>query len=247
MTANDGTRILRTSAHAALLTLWAMVWAMPWAQVHAQPADQPPSQQFPGEAVDSRTLEARRQVESLYASGAFERALLIYERELAPIGDKYAQYMVGYMHLAGQGVPVDRAEALAWYRLAAERGEAPLVKARDALQRSLSDDEQVRANDRFQELWHAYGDRRLLLELIAEDLEILREQGVPNTADAGPGASIVSGYFGGGGGPAFHRGVRERLERRMQYLESTERLDGSRSLERLESEIRRALEALDER
>lgn len=219
----------------------------------AQHAQEPPPLRFPGEAADSRTLDARRQVEALYASGAFERALLIYEKELAPVGDKYAQYMVGYMHLAGQGVPENRAEAYAWYRLAAERGEAPLVKARDTLERTLDEDELARANARFVELWQHYGDRKLLLELIADDLEILRGQRSSDRADAGPGAAIVSGYFGGESGDAFYRRVRERLERRMEYLESTDRLDDvgrlsdTRSLERLESEVRQALDALNPR
>lgn len=208
-------------------------------------------QRFPGEAVDSRTLDTRRQVEELYASGDFERALLIYEKELAPIGDKYAQYMVGYMHLTGQGVAKDAATALAWYRLAAERGERPLVKARDALQNKLTPDELARANDRFLKLWRQYGDRKLLLELIAADLALLREGESSTRTGSGPGASIVSGYFGREGDEQFYQRVRERLERRMRYLEATERLNDltrhadSRALQRLESEIRQKVEALN--
>lgn len=220
------------------------------ASASAQPAADTAHDRFPGEAVDSRTLDTRRQVEELYASGAFERALLIYEKELAPVGDKYAQYMVGYMHLAGQGVAKDSATALAWYRLAAERGEAPLVKARDALQRKLDPHELARANDRFLELWQQYGDRRLLLELIAGDLAILRERNGSRLSESSPGASIVSGYFGSEGGDGYYQQVRERLERRMRYLEATKGLDDvgrhadSRALQRLESEITQEVEAL---
>jgi TPR repeat protein len=220
------------------------------ASASSQSASEATPDRFPGEAVDSRTLDTRRQVEELYASGAFERALLIYEKELAPIGDKYAQYMVGYMHLAGQGVPRDGATALAWYRLAAERGEAPLVKARDALQRKLGADELARANDRFLELWQQYGDRKLLLELIAADLAILRERGSSTMHESAPGASIASGYFGREGGEGYYERVRERLDRRMRYLESTKRLDDpgrhadNRALQRLESEITQEVEAL---
>ena len=223
------------------------------ASVSAQSVDESSHDRFPGDAVDSRTLDTRRQVEELYSRGAFQRALLIYEKELAPIGDKYAQYMVGYMHLAGQGVPKDSATALAWYRLAAERGEPPLVKARDALQRKLGPDELARANDRFLELWQQYGDRKLLLELIADDLAILRERNASTLSEPAPRASIVSGYFGSEGGEGFYERVRERLDRRMQYLESNRRLEDvgrladSRALQRLESEIRQQVEALNQR
>lgn len=216
--------------------------------VSSQPVGATPRDRFPGEAVDSRTIDTRRQVEELYASGAFERALLIYEKELAPIGDKYAQYMVGYMHLTGQGVAKDRPTALAWYRLAAERGEGPLVKAREALRSKLTPDELARANDRFLELWQQYGDRKLLLELIADDLAMLRERNGSTLIESGPGASIVSGHLGSEG---FYQRVRERLDRRMRYLETTDRLDDvarhadSRALQRLESEIRQEVEALN--
>ena len=53
----------------------------------------------------------------------YERAFMIYEKELAPLGDKYAQYMVGYMYLNAQSVLQDKISALAWFRIAAERGE----------------------------------------------------------------------------------------------------------------------------
>lgn len=227
------------------------VGALLCATVSSQPAaDDGVYHRFPGEAVDSRTLETRRQVEELYASGAFERALFIYEKELAPLGDKYAQYMVGYMHLAGQGVAKDRATALAWYRLAAERGETPLLKARDILARTLDRDEAAHANELFVELWQRYGDRKLLLELVARDLRILREHEDSRISDAAPGASISSGYFGADTGEALSQRVRGRLEERMRYLESTNRLEDfggtdSRAMRRLESEIRQQIEALN--
>ena len=49
---------------------------------------------FPGVSQDERTLRMQERVEELYAAGDFERALLIYRKDLAPLGDKYAQYMV---------------------------------------------------------------------------------------------------------------------------------------------------------
>ena len=96
---------------------------------------------FPGADADRETVHAQELVEQLYDSKQYKRALTIYETELAPIGDKYAQYMVGYMHLAGQGVEADRAIALAWYRIAAERNESAIVQARDKLFESLTPEE----------------------------------------------------------------------------------------------------------
>ena len=74
---------------------------------------------FPGGETDRATLRTQERVEELYVSEAYERAYFIYRNELAPKGDKYAQYMIGYMHFAGTGVPEDPAKALAWYRFAA--------------------------------------------------------------------------------------------------------------------------------
>jgi hypothetical protein len=46
-------------------------------------------------------------------------------RRLAESGDAVAQYNLGLMYQAGQGLPQDDARAALWYRRAAERGDAP--------------------------------------------------------------------------------------------------------------------------
>ena len=71
--------------------------------------------------MNKRTLSTQERVEKMYEAGEYNRALLIYEKDLAPLGDKYAQYMVGYMHLNAKGIPQDKVTALAWYRSAASR------------------------------------------------------------------------------------------------------------------------------
>ena len=43
---------------------------------------------------------------------------------LAEQGDMDAQLNLGYMHLHGRGVPQDDAEAVRWFRLAADQGNA---------------------------------------------------------------------------------------------------------------------------
>jgi len=68
------------------------------------------------------------------AHAAFEDGRRAYERAdyttayrewrpLAEGGDAAAQFLVGFMHERGQGVPPDPAEAVAWYRRAALQGD----------------------------------------------------------------------------------------------------------------------------
>ena len=80
---------------------------------------------------ESGTIAIQQKVDRLYDAGFFERAYFIYRNELVPIGDKYAQYMVGFMYLAGLGIEQDSVAALAWYRLAAERGSPDFVAEAD--------------------------------------------------------------------------------------------------------------------
>jgi TPR repeat protein len=220
----------------------------------AAPAEPDTLHLFPGEAPDARTIETRQQVESLYSAGEFKRALLIYRKELAPKGDKYAQYMVGYMLLHGQGVKKDPAAALAWYRLAAERIEGVLAGARDELEQTLDAGEHARADAIFARLLQQYGDHRLLVELIRDDLAILRGRNGSAAGEAQPRVTIVTGYMGNQGAADVYRRVRERLDRRIEYLEHAAHFahardgGGDSSLsarnQTLE-EIRKSVEALD--
>ena len=208
--------------------------------------------QFPGAQMDSRTLRIQQSVETVFSSGDYGRALLIYEKELAPLGDKYAQYMVGFMHLKGKGVPENPAEALAWYRLAAERGEGPFVRARDELRQSLQPAELEQSNERFAELWQRYSDRKLLLDLIREDLDILSGSTAQaeELADAGGGVPLAAGYAGSDTIEGYRHRVRTRLVERLQYLSSTKDaaqagIENAAALEKLESQVRHELKALD--
>jgi hypothetical protein len=210
--------------------------------------------QFPGVPTDSRTLRIQERVEGIFLSADYGRALLIYEKELAPLGDKYAQYMVGFMHLTGKGVTANPSEALAWYRLAAERGEVPFIKARDALHASLAQAELEQSEARFAELWQRNSDRRLILDLIENDLRILR-RGTDSTngvrrGDAGRGRSIAAGYAESEAGERYYRPVRARLVERLQYLSSTNDaaeagIENPEFMKKLESKVRRELEALN--
>lgn len=173
--------------------------------------------QFPGAPADDRTLKIQERVEEIYAAGDHSRALLIYEKELARAGDKYAQYMVGFMHLAGEGVDADPVAAMAWYRLAAERGEESFVEARDELAASLPPAALERSEDLFAELWRKYGDRKLLLDLVEADLALLQRQGL---ADAEAGSMLAAGYAEQEASDPLYSRVRGRLLERLRYLQA---------------------------
>jgi TPR repeat protein len=160
--------------------------------------------------------------------------------------------MVGFMHLAGKGVTENAPEALAWYRLAAERGEVPFIRARDALRASLEPAGLERSEARFAELWQRYGDRRLILDLIESDLQVLRRGSLPTDGTRVDGASesIAAGYAGSESGDGYYRRVRARLVERLQYLPSTKDaadvgIENPALVKKLESEVRRDLKALN--
>ena len=187
--------------------------------------------------------------EAFLRAVAYNRALLIYEKDLAPAGDKYAQYMVGYMNLTGKSVPVDRALALARYKLAAERDHAALVQARDALANILTEEEIARSNELFVEMWVTFGDNRLILDLIHEDLKNLRVK----TGSRIPGSSTGSLTIvaGNGVGDDYYDKLRLRIEKRLEYLESSVGIidigidEEVAEIKALEMDMRAELAALD--
>lgn len=178
-------------------------------------------QHFPGTVVDQRTRQTEENVEDLYTAGHFRRALLIYEKDLAPLGDKYAQYMVGYMHLQGEGTTKDPVEALAWYRLAAERGEPILVEVRDELLSQLSLVQMRESDGRFLNLWKLMSDRKILLALIEDDLDTLQSKtGTRISRSTVDRPSIIVGANGQSLGPSFYADTRKRLAARIEYLDA---------------------------
>ena len=207
---------------------------------------------FPGGAADQSTIRAQERAESLYEKKEYKRALLIYEKDLAPAGDKYAQYMVGYMHLAGKGVERDNASALAWYRLAAERSEPAFIRARDSLFKTLGPDEIDVSNMTFFELWQRIGDNRLILDLVREDLDILSDR----TGSRIPGANsgrltIISGRRGTSGSDEYYEHIRSRVDSRLEYLDThvdiidIELEDELDEIRTLELQIRKEVAALE--
>lgn len=174
---------------------------------------------FPGESVDQRTLQTQKRVDELYDAGEYERALFIYEHELAPRGDKYAQYMVGYMHLNAQGVPQDKVRALAWYRLAAEREHEVLQQARDELAANMTQADIAASNPIFLDLLQKFGDTTLVMDLIQRDMRTLKSRtGTHIQGSDVTGPVLIIRPSGRVEDPNFYRNIRLRLEARLNYL-----------------------------
>ena len=207
---------------------------------------------FPGAETDHATLRAQERVEELYVSGTYERAYLIYRKELAPRGDKYAQYMIGYMHFMGAGVPEEPAVALAWYRLAAERGEPAIELARDQLQKTLSPEQIATADGLFVELKSELGDRVLIYDLIQDDLDLLRDRvGGSHSLSASP-VLVIDRRYGYMSGAQYYRVIKKRVAVRLKFLkEQVEIVDvddaETEELAQIESEIKELIAKIDKR
>ena len=217
-------------------------------------ADAQENGSFPKLAVDTKTLRVQDQAEEVYERTEYERAFFIYRNELVPIGDKYAQYMVGFMYLTGKGVEEDRVAGSAWYRLAAERGTKEFVAARDRLM-ALLDDEQTAASDRlFIELRKQYGDLVLMLQAMRREQEILRSRtgSRVGSSDTMPMTIINVGRGGGSTtGPDYYGRIERRMKARLDYLEqrtSIEIMDGNvgaADLDAIERQVSEQLSRLD--
>jgi len=128
----------------------------------------------PGIDLDSKTLAAQSKAEELFERGNYRRARVIYLNDLAPFGDKYAQYMLGFMSFNGLGVEQDPVVAAAWYQLAAERG-APreFVKIRDETLGSLDVVDRKRADQVYLRLRGEYSDIAISMREAAQEFEDL--------------------------------------------------------------------------
>ncbi|MGB5334527.1 MAG: hypothetical protein WBN07_02820 [Woeseiaceae bacterium] len=123
---------------------------------------------------DARTLKVQRKVDQLFERGEYDRAYFIYRNQLAPLGDKYAQYMVGFMHLTGKGVAEDPVTASAWYRLAAERQTPQFVAVRDMLLEDMSPEQRQQSDQMFVEIRRNYSDLIILLNSIKRNVRDTR-------------------------------------------------------------------------
>jgi TPR repeat protein len=129
-----------------------------------------------GVPIDIKRLEVQDHANRVYERADYERAFFIFRNELAKMGDKYGQYMVGYMYLTGKGVDEDRVVASAWYRLAAERGVEQYVAVSDQLWLSFDAAQQSRSDQLFVQLRKQFGDLALVLQATRDDYDLLRSR-----------------------------------------------------------------------
>jgi TPR repeat protein len=148
--------------------LIAMLLALPMTAVSQQ--------NFLGEAENRAILNLQQKADSDFAKGEYGQALEVYQKELAPLGDKYSQYMVGYMYLAGKGVQEDALLASAWYRLAAQRETEEYARIRDSLLALCNDEQRSRSDEIYILLRRKMGDLTLVGQLIQSDLQFLRRR-----------------------------------------------------------------------
>ena len=132
-----------------------------------------------GEAPTRAILKSQEKADAYFAKGKFDKAMSIYRDDLAPLGDKYSQYMVGYMYLAGKGVQEDAIVASAWVRLAAQRETEQYARIRDSLLALFNDEQRLRSDQLYVELRKDMGDMALVNKLIQDDMKILRLRNVP--------------------------------------------------------------------
>lgn len=177
------------------------------------------SSELSADLPDTRTMAVQEKVERLFDAGDFKRAFFIYRNELAPIGDKYAQYMVGYMYETGMGTNKDHIVASAWYRLAAERGTPEFVAVRDQALRRMVEDELLDSNEHYLALRAEYCDLAVLLSSIKRDFKELERQSGSRIVNSNSLSTMVDTRHESGRSDVDYDGqVRRRLEARMRLL-----------------------------
>ena len=174
---------------------------------------------FSGSSVDAKTIKIQKKIDDLFEQGEYERAFFNYRNELAPIGDKYAQYMVGYMYLTGTGVQEDPVLASAWYRLAAERSYNEFLNERDQILSLFSDVDLVRSDTLYLELRRQYSDVVLLLDLVRDDLDELVEQTGSRTSARGSPVTVFDWRSGSSMSADQYFGrISKRVELRLKFM-----------------------------
>jgi TPR repeat protein len=167
-----------------------------------------------GRGFDAPTLRLQAKADSLYRKGHWERAHFIYVNELAAAGDKYSQYMAGYMCQHGKGVERDKIRASAWYRLAAERDGPEFVAMRDQLLESMSEEERQASDAIFLQLRQKYSDLVLMLDSLEDERDAMNEK--PTGSRLSASASSITVIDPQSGDMVARSEYMRRLEKRMQ-------------------------------
>ena len=179
---------------------------------------------FPGEAPNDSVLRIQKVAERRFDAGEYRDAYWYFTRELVPIGDKYAQYMVGYMTANGLGTERDPVRAAAWYLLAAERGHKDLLAQSKAALETLSPEQRMRAQQILGSLKAEYGDKELIERLIRRDIDRLRDTTGQRTRSWRCNrASNLRVYrpgqaLGSIDGSRYCQMINDRIDARIEYL-----------------------------
>ena len=183
--------------------------------------------------IDAKTARIQAQVEELFEQGEqlaaqgelqrahfnFKRAHSIYKNDLAPLGDKYAQYMVGFMYLTGTGVDEDPVLASAWYRLAAESSYPELLAVRNQVLESLDDVDRIRSDQIFIQLRSKYSDAVLLLDMIEDDVEDMTARTGSRLSGGSGAVTIVDPRSGRSvSGDEYFRSLQSRIDSHLERL-----------------------------
>jgi len=174
--------------------------------------------------LNAKTLRVQAKAEELFDREDHRRAHVIYLNDLAPIGDKYAQYMLGFMCLSGLGVEQDSVLASAWYRLAAERG-APeeFVAIRDDLLNQLDAADRAQSDEIYRELRRKYSDLAISMREVRDAFGERSQVRTGSLLGSQSSAlTIIEPHAGGNlSGDEFLRRVERRMQRYLDYITAT--------------------------
>ena len=177
------------------------------------------SSELSADLPDSRTMAIQDKVENLFVAAKFERAFFIYRNELAPIGDKYAQYMVGYMYHKGLGVAEDTILASAWYRLSAERGTREFIAVRDRLMRTMDEDDIKNSDRQHFELRQKFCDLAVLFASVKRDMKELEVRTGTRIGSSTSPVVVIENRLGRiRSGADYYGDIRDQLETRLLLL-----------------------------
>lgn len=209
---------------------------------------------IPGSDVRAEDRGLQAKADELYHDGHWERAYFIYVNDLGAIGDKYSQYMAGYMRLHGKGVERDVIEASAWYRLAAERGSREFVKVRDELLESMSEEQRVASDAAFLSLRQRYSDLALMLRQLERDRRAAKESPTGSRL-SGDSSSIliVNPYTGTTTRSQLKRRQEERIQAQLDFITGKLEIDpveaemSDAEFDRLVQQVRDHLRVINDR
>jgi hypothetical protein len=176
---------------------------------------------FPGMPVSAETLRTQEKAQQLFEAGNYKRAYFIYRNELAPVGDKHSQYMIGFMHLTGKGVSKDGIVASAWYRLAAERGTPEFVKARNEVLVTLTADQKVASDREYIGLRKVFADVALLFHAVRSDYSKLANPNARLRTSSERDVRVGAGVMRREARPVSDQEkalIRKRLQKRMDFI-----------------------------